>query len=163
MNESNSLKMGDKSLCRCPQCVDSIIEDLGELPDCYKFMGKDVNRMLGGRLYICKNCQLRFRYPVPTQEKLNNLYDQADINNWDGGSSLERLDFSLVTKFILNKIEKVKELLVYDEITLSEIAFRMHYSSVAHLSNQFKKLTGLTPSHFKNLKRKRHSILENGS
>ncbi len=53
--------------------------------------------------------------------------------------------------FILQKIERVKELLVYDELSLSEIAFRMDYSSVAHLSNQFKKITGLTPSQFKKL------------
>lgn len=53
--------------------------------------------------------------------------------------------------FIQQKIEKVKELLVYDELTLSEIAFRLGYSSVAHLSNQFKKVTGLTPSHFKSI------------
>lgn len=51
--------------------------------------------------------------------------------------------------FILQKIEKVKELLAYDELTLSEIAFQLNYSSVAYLSNQFKKVTGLTPSHFK--------------
>jgi YesN/AraC family two-component response regulator len=50
---------------------------------------------------------------------------------------------------ILQKIEKVKELLVYDEKTLTEIAFQLHYSSVAYLSNQFKKVTGLSPSHFK--------------
>lgn len=54
--------------------------------------------------------------------------------------------------FILQKIEKVKELLVYNELTLSEIAFRLGYSSVAHLSNQFKKITGFTPSEFKKLK-----------
>ena len=54
--------------------------------------------------------------------------------------------------FILQKIEKVKELLVYDELSLSEIAFKLGYSSVAHLSNQFKKITGLTPSEFKKLK-----------
>ena len=55
-----------------------------------------------------------------------------------------------IEKFIINqKIEKVKELLVYDELSLSEIAFRLGYSSVAHLSAQFKKITGLTPSHFK--------------
>lgn len=54
--------------------------------------------------------------------------------------------------FIAQKIEKVKELLVYDELSLSEIAFKLHYSSVAHLSNQFKKVTGLTPSFFKNKK-----------
>jgi AraC-like DNA-binding protein len=53
--------------------------------------------------------------------------------------------------WIAQKIEKVKELLVYDELTLSEIAFRLGYSSVAHLSAQFKKVTGLTPSHFKRL------------
>ena len=53
--------------------------------------------------------------------------------------------------YILQKIEKVKELLVYDELTLSEIAYQLHYSSVAHLSNQFKKVTGHTPSGFKAL------------
>jgi AraC family transcriptional regulator len=54
--------------------------------------------------------------------------------------------------FILQKIEKVKEWLVYDELTLSEMSFRLGYSSVAHLSNQFKKITGFTPSQFKKLK-----------
>ncbi|MCU0444448.1 MAG: helix-turn-helix domain-containing protein [Microscillaceae bacterium] len=53
--------------------------------------------------------------------------------------------------YIAQKIEKVKELLVYNELSLSEIAFQLGYSSVAHLSNQFKKVTGLTPSHFKNI------------
>lgn len=54
--------------------------------------------------------------------------------------------------YIFQKIEKVKELLVYDELTLSEIAFQFNYSSVAYLSNQFKKVTGLTPSHFKKMR-----------
>ena len=61
---------------------------------------------------------------------------------------------------IAQKIEKVKELMVYDEMTLSEIAFRLHYSSVAHLSNQFKKTTGLTPSFFRNLKHKGRKPLD---
>lgn len=66
-----------------------------------------------------------------------------------------------IEKFYLShKIEKVKELIVYDELNLSEIADKMHYSSVAHLSNQFKKYTGLTPSHFKLLKNKRYDTLE---
>ena len=66
-----------------------------------------------------------------------------------------------IEKFYLtHKIEKVKELIVYDELNLTEIAYKMHYSSVAHLSNQFKKYTGLTPSHFKKLKDKRRSTLE---
>lgn len=62
--------------------------------------------------------------------------------------------------FIAQKIEKVKELLVYDELSLSEIAFKLNYSSVAHLSNQFKKVTGLTPSHFKNIKTVRRKPLD---
>lgn len=69
---------------------------------------------------------------------LSKLYSEVE------GVSIEKY-------FIAQKIEKVKELLVYDELSLSEIAFQLHYSSVAHLSNQFKKVTGLTPSYFKNL------------
>ena len=61
---------------------------------------------------------------------------------------------------ITHKIERVKELLVYDELNLTEIAYQMHYSSVAHLSAQFKKVTGLTPTHFKQIKIKRLSMLE---
>ncbi|NGP88712.1 helix-turn-helix domain-containing protein [Fodinibius halophilus] len=61
---------------------------------------------------------------------------------------------------IMHKIEKVKELLLYNELTLTEIAHKLHYSSVAHLSNQFKKITGLTPTYFKELKEKREKNLE---
>jgi AraC-like DNA-binding protein len=62
---------------------------------------------------------------------------------------------------IINKIELAKELLLYDELNLTQIAYKLHYSSVAHLSNQFKKVTGLSPSFFKQLKQKRNSNLEN--
>ena len=62
---------------------------------------------------------------------------------------------------IIHKIEKVKELLLYDELNLTEIAYKLHYSSVSHLSNQFKKITGLSPSFYKQLKQKRKSNLEN--
>lgn len=66
-----------------------------------------------------------------------------------------------IEKFVIShKIERVKELLVYNELNLTEIAYLMHYSSVSHLSNQFKKVTGLTPSHFKALKEKRRYALE---
>jgi AraC-like DNA-binding protein len=61
---------------------------------------------------------------------------------------------------IIHKIEKVKELLLYDELSLTEIAHKLHYSSVAHLSNQFRKITGLSPSFFKKLKMTRNSNLE---
>ncbi len=68
--------------------------------------------------------------------------------------------FTIEKFYLTHKIEKAKELIVYDELTLSEIAYKLHYSSVAHLSNQFKKITGLTPSHFKELKNKRRDTLE---
>jgi AraC-like DNA-binding protein len=61
----------------------------------------------------------------------------------------------------MHRIEKVKELLIYDELNLTEISYRLQYSSVAHLSNQFKKVTGLTPSYYKHLKKKRKGNLEN--
>lgn len=63
--------------------------------------------------------------------------------------------------FIEQRIEKVKELLVYKEMTLSEIAFQLDYSSVAHLSSQFKKITGLTPSHFKEVGSQKRKLLDN--
>ena len=87
-------------------------------------------------------------------EKLN--YNYAYLSNLFSevkGTTIENF-------YLYNKIEKVKELLIYDELTITEIAFKLHYSSVAHLSNQFKKMTGLTPSHFKKLKHKRRSILD---
>jgi AraC-like DNA-binding protein len=61
---------------------------------------------------------------------------------------------------IIHKIERAKELMLYDELNLTEISYKLHYSSVAHLSNQFKKITGLTPSHFKQLKDRRRSPIE---
>ena len=67
-----------------------------------------------------------------------------------------------IQQFIINhKIERVKELLLYDELNLTEISYKMHYSSVAHLSNQFKKVTGFTPSIFKQFQHKRECNLEN--
>jgi AraC-like DNA-binding protein len=61
---------------------------------------------------------------------------------------------------IIHKIERVKEMLIYDELNLTEISYKLHYSSVAHLSNQFKKITGLTPTFYKQLKNKRKQNLE---
>lgn len=88
-------------------------------------------------------------------EKLNYDYTYlANLFSEVKGITIEKF-------FLTHKIEKVKELIVYGELNLSEIAFKMHYSSVAHLSNQFKKITGLTPTHFKNLKNKRRGTLEN--
>lgn len=66
-----------------------------------------------------------------------------------------------IAQFIIaHKVERIKELIIYDELNITEIAWKMNYSSVAHLSNQFKKITGLSPSHFKQLKDKRRSPIE---
>lgn len=88
-------------------------------------------------------------------EKLNYNYTYlANLFSETKGITIEHF-------MILHKIERVKELILYDEINLSEIAWKLHYSSVAHLSHQFKKITGLTPSYFKSLREKRHDTLEN--
>lgn len=87
-------------------------------------------------------------------EKLN--YDYTYLANL-----FSEVQGTTIEKFIIShKIERVKELIIYDELNLTEIAYVMHYSSIAHLSNQFKKVTGLTPSHFKSLKNKRRSAIE---
>jgi AraC-like DNA-binding protein len=87
-------------------------------------------------------------------EKLN--YDYTYLANL-----FSEVQGTTIEKFIIaHKIERVKELIIYDELNLTEIAWLMHYSSVAHLSNQFKKITGLTPSHFKQLKNKRRTAIE---
>ena len=88
-------------------------------------------------------------------EKLNHDYSYlTNLFSEVQGTTIEKF-------FIAHKIERVKELLVYDELSLKEIAFKLHYSSISHLSSQFKKVTGLTPSHFKKLKHKRRIALEN--
>ncbi|MBB6004402.1 AraC family transcriptional regulator [Arcicella rosea] len=97
----------------------------------------------------------KINFSVYLSEKLN--YDYTYLSNL-----FSETEGTTVEHFILlHKIERVKELIIYDELNLTEIAAKLHYSSVAHLSNQFKKITGLTPSFFKMLKLKKRSTLEN--
>lgn len=87
-------------------------------------------------------------------EKLNYDYTYlANIFSEATGTTIEQF-------LIVHKIERVKELLIYNELNLSEISYKLNYSSVAHLSTQFKKITGLTPTYFKKLKHKRRRNLE---
>ena len=88
-------------------------------------------------------------------EKLN--YDYTYLSNIFS----EVKGITIQQYIIINKIERVKELLLYDELNLTEISHKLHYSSVGHLSNQFKKITGLSPSYYKQLKQKRKGNLEN--
>lgn len=87
-------------------------------------------------------------------EKLN--YDYTYLSNLFS----EVKGITIQQFIIIHKIERVKELLAYDELNLTEISYKLHYSSVAHLSNQFKKITGLSPSQFKQLKNKMRSPIE---
>jgi len=89
------------------------------------------------------------------REKLNHNYTYL------GNLFSEVKGITIEKYYLSHKIEKVKELLIYNDLNLTEIAWKMHYSSVAHLSNQFRKMTGLTPSQFKNLKNKQNRDLEN--
>ncbi len=83
-------------------------------------------------------------------------YDYSYLSN-----SFSSLEGTTIEKYIINqKIERVKELLVYDELSLNEISYQLGYSSVQHLSNQFKKITGLSPSHFKKVKENKRKPLD---
>ena len=87
-------------------------------------------------------------------EKLDHDYTYlANLFSEVQGTTIEHF-------IIAHKVERIKELIIYNELNITEIAYKMNYSSVAHLSNQFKKVTGLSPSHFKNLKDKRRSPIE---
>ena len=94
-------------------------------------------------------------YSKYLSEKLN--YDYTYLSNIF--TDVKRM--TVQHFIILHKIERVKELLNYDELTLSEIAHKLHYSSVSHLSKQFHKVTGLSPSDYKLLKQKHRNNLEN--
>ena len=87
-------------------------------------------------------------------EKLG--YDYAYLSNIFS----EMKGITLQQFIIMHKVEKIKELLLYDDLNLSEISYKLHYSSVAHLSNQFKKVTGVTPSYYRQLKLNRKQNLE---
>ena len=87
-------------------------------------------------------------------KKLN--YDYTYLSNL-----FSEVQGTTIAQFIIiHKVERIKELIIYDEMNISEIAWKMNYSSVSHLSNQFKKVTGLSPSHFKALKEKKRSPIE---
>jgi AraC-like DNA-binding protein len=96
----------------------------------------------------------RINFSDYLSEKLS--YDYTYLANL-----FSEIQGTTIEKFTINhKIERVKELIFYDELSITEIAWRMNYSSVAHLSNQFKKVTGLSPSHFKHLNIKRRIPIE---
>ncbi len=97
---------------------------------------------------------LKVNFSTFLSEKLDHDYTyMANLFSEVQGTTIEQF-------IISNKVERIKELIIYGELNITEIAWKMNYSSVAHLSNQFKKVTGLSPSHFKQLKDKRRSPIE---
>jgi AraC-like DNA-binding protein len=128
----------------------------------------------GFELIDDKNAKLIERIKVLIVNKIHHLGDELEKFNFSKFLSNEiRMNYShlsslfssmegtTIEKFIIHqKIEKVKELLAYDELTLSEISYRLGYSSVQHLSNQFKQVTGLNPSFFKKLKEQKRTPID---
>jgi AraC-like DNA-binding protein len=97
---------------------------------------------------------VKIKFSDYLSEKLNLDYTYlSNIFSEVQGTTIEQF-------IIAHKIERIKELIIYDELNITEIAWKMNYSSVAHLSNQFKKSTGLSPSHFKQLKEKKRIPIE---
>jgi AraC family transcriptional regulator len=152
--------------------------DLGEVelvnePD-EKFLAgfKDKITLLGFDLIEDKNSRVISKVKAAVIElirknnskkiKLSSYLSELLAKDYHSISSLfsEVEGITIEHFFILQKIEYVKELLAYDELSLSEIAHRLQYSSVQHLSNQFKKVTGLTPSHFKSIGHSRRMPLD---
>ena len=92
----------------------------------------------------------------------NYLAEKLEHNYTYLANLFSEVQGTTIEQFIIShKVERIKELIIYGELNITEIAWKMNYSSVAHLSSQFKKVTGLSPSHFKQLKDKRRNPIEN--
>jgi AraC-like DNA-binding protein len=170
---------------RCKMVVKSELEklglqwesiDLGEAvvrdpvsPDNLKELNQGLLKS-GLEIMDDKKSQLIEKIKTIATEQIHYAEEPLDINFSDFLVSKLNYDYTYLSNLftltqgitleqyiIGHKIEKVKELLVYDELTINEIAFKMNYSSAAHLSKQFKKVTGLTASEFKKLQSRRFS------
>jgi len=119
--------------------VNKVIENIKKAIMEYLNLGMD-NQKLKLSSYITKKIPYDYSY-------LSDLFSSVE------GKTIEQF-------FILQRIEKVKELLVYDQLSLTEISFQTGFSSVHHLSSQFKKITGLTPSHFKKIGASRRKSID---
>ncbi|MBN2807750.1 MAG: helix-turn-helix transcriptional regulator [Prolixibacteraceae bacterium] len=156
-----------------------ILVDLGEIEIMENLTEEQLNQLKlallssGLELMDDKRAILIEKIKTVIIEMVHNSNDLIKINHSDYISEKLKMDYTYLSNIfsevkgitiqqyiIVHKIEKVKELLMYGELNLTEIAYQLNYSSVAHLSNQFKKVTGFPPSHYKLLKDKRRSPIE---
>ncbi len=106
-------------------------------------------------------------YVYHTEEKIiknfsDYLSEKLNYNYTYLANLFSEVEASTIEQYVIAmKIERIKELIMFEDMTLTEISYKLHYSSVAHLSSQFKKVTGLTPTHFKQLKNKRRIAIQN--
>jgi AraC-like DNA-binding protein len=159
--------------------IDFVFVDLGEIEVMENLTRAEIDHLkelllsIGLELMENKKAILINRIKNVIIDMIQNTDDEININysiyisekvgqNYAYLSSLfsQVQGITIEQYIILNKIEKVKELIIYDELNLTQISLKLNYSSVAHLSNQFKKVTGLTPSQFKNLKQKTRISVE---
>jgi AraC-like DNA-binding protein len=156
-----------------------IFVDLGEIEIMETLTGEQLDQLkkvlLASGLELMDNKRAILIEKIKTViiEMVHNSNDLIKINHSDYIGERLKMDYTYLSNIfsevkgitiqqyiITHKIEKVKELIMYGELNLTQIAYQLNYSSVAHLSNQFKKITGLSPSHFKKLKDKRRSPIE---
>lgn len=156
-----------------------VVVDLGEveimetLNQAQILLLKDALAISGLELMDDKKAVLIEKIKIVITEMIHYSDDLPKVNYSDYIGNAMQYDYTYLSNIfsevkgmtiqqfiIIHKIEKAKELILYDELNLTEIAYKLHYSSVAHLSNQFKKITGLTPTHFKNLKDKKRNPIE---
>jgi len=156
-----------------------ILVDLGEV-DIMENISKEIREQLKTDL-LCSGLELMDVKRAMLIEKIKNAViemvhhseEQIKVNFSDFLSAKLNHDYTYlanlfsevqgttIEQFIIaHKVERIKELIIYGELNITEIAWKMNYSSVAHLSNQFKKVTGLTPTHFKQLKDKKRNPIE---
>lgn len=179
---STRCKMMVKDVLR-NQGLHFVVVDLGEVDIMENLNTEELQRLK--KALVDSGLELMDDKKAVLIEKIKNLiiemvhYDEElpNVNYSDYISEKLQHDYTYLSNIfsevkgitiqqfiIVHKVERIKELIIYDELNITEIAWKMNYSSVAHLSNQFKKITGLSPSHFKQLKdKKRNPIDEIGN
>ena len=151
-----------------------VVEILNELPDNTILQLKNALLLLGFELIEDRRAILIERIKNTVIEMVHHSDDMLKVNFSDYLSEKMNYDYTYLANIfsevqgtsiehfiITHKVERIKEFIIYDELSITEIAYKMNYSSLAHLSSQFKRITGLTPSYFRKLKLKRLEPIEN--